>query len=128
MALLEEDVLDEALEDLVGGVEVYADDQTGDQDDDGSLDHVRLARPLDLLQLGPALGDEPLRPASGHRAPTALALARGGRGANGRLARASALRCRRGLGLCLAAGAALGSGLLCHATRPGIGGWYGTGP
>src|SRR5581483_6338223 len=39
-------------------IEVAADDQAGDQHDDGALDHLVLGRPLDLLQLGPGLRDE----------------------------------------------------------------------
>src|SRR5258705_2914872 len=56
---LDQDVLDEALEDEVGGVEEDADDHAGDQHDDHALDQLVLRRPLDLLQLGPRLGDEP---------------------------------------------------------------------
>src|SRR5436853_566380 len=56
--LPEEDVLDDALPDQVVGVEVHPDDQAGDQHDRRPLDHLRLARPLDLLDLAPRLGDE----------------------------------------------------------------------
>src|SRR6185295_8367102 len=59
MCLLpQENVADEGLEDLVGRVEVGADDHAGDDHDDRALHHLGAARPLDLLQLGPGLADE----------------------------------------------------------------------
>ena len=51
-------MLDESPEDLVGEEQVDADHEAGDQDDDGALDQLLLARPLDLLELGPGLPDE----------------------------------------------------------------------
>ena len=56
--LPEQDVLDERLEREVGEPEEGADDHAGDQHDHRALDQLRLARPLDLLQLGDRLGDE----------------------------------------------------------------------
>jgi hypothetical protein len=54
----EQDALDEWLEHEVGDVQVRADDSAGDEDDDGAGHDLALARPVDFLQLGPALGDE----------------------------------------------------------------------
>jgi hypothetical protein len=54
----EQDALDEWLEHEVGDVEVRPDDAAGDEDDDGAGQDLALARPVDLLQLGPALCDE----------------------------------------------------------------------
>ena len=56
--LAEQDVLDDALEDEVGDPEIRADDRTGDDDDDGTRQHLALPRPLDLLELRPRLADE----------------------------------------------------------------------
>src|SRR5919204_1391051 len=110
-SLLEEDVLHEAPEDLVGGVEVDADDEAGDEDDGGALDDLRLARPLHLLQLAPRLLDEALAASTGERAAPALTLD-GLRGrADLRLARAGALRDRAALRLGLAARTALRTSL-----------------
>ena len=39
---------------LVVEIEVDADDEAGDEHDDRALDHLVLARPLDLLELRPA--------------------------------------------------------------------------
>src|ERR671934_2391822 len=74
--LPQEDVLDHALPDQVVRVQVDADDEARDEDDDGALDHLRLVRPLDLLQLAPRLADEPARAAAGCPALAALALRR----------------------------------------------------
>src|SRR5919201_6900570 len=74
--LPQEDVLDDALPDEVVRVQVDADDEARDEDDGGALDHLRLVRPLDLLQLAPGLGDEPARPAARGPALAALALRR----------------------------------------------------
>jgi hypothetical protein len=54
----EQDALDEWLEHEVGDVQVRTDDSAGDEDDDGAGHDLALPRPIDLLQLGPALGDE----------------------------------------------------------------------
>src|SRR5918995_3710249 len=54
----EQDGADEGLEALIGGIEVRADDDAGDDDHDRALDHLSAVRPLDLLQLGPRLLDE----------------------------------------------------------------------
>jgi hypothetical protein len=54
----EQDALDEWLEHEVGDVQVRADDSAGDEDDDRACHDLALPRPIDLLQLGPALGDE----------------------------------------------------------------------
>src|SRR5439155_1326573 len=64
----EQNVLDEAFPDQVGAVEIHADDDAGDEDDDDALDQLALAGPLDLLQLAPRLGDEVLEPPAGDRA------------------------------------------------------------
>src|SRR2546429_4264925 len=56
--LPEQHVLDESLEDDVGGVEEDADDETGNQHHDDALDQLTLSRPLDLLQLAPRFDDE----------------------------------------------------------------------
>src|ERR687888_1951598 len=98
--LPQEDVLDHALPDQVVRVQVDADDEACDEDDRSALDHLRLARPLDLLQLAPRLGDEPARAAAGRPALAALALRRLGRRPDLGLARACALdhlRVARGL-------------------------------
>src|SRR6266540_5763066 len=60
-ALAEEDVLDEVLGGDVAEPDVGPDDDARDEHDERALDDVGLRRPLDLLQLAPALGDEPLR-------------------------------------------------------------------
>src|SRR5262249_6584330 len=39
-------------------IEIDADHDAGDQHDNRSLNHLRLPRPLDLLELGPRLADE----------------------------------------------------------------------
>src|SRR3989442_2540465 len=64
----EQNVLDEAFPDEVGAVEIYADDDAGDEDDDDALDQLALSGPLDFLQLAPRLGDEVLEPPARDRA------------------------------------------------------------
>src|ERR1044071_6149802 len=56
--LLAEDPLDDVLPDEIVRVEVDADHDAGDQHHNRSLNHLRLARPLDLLELGPRLAEE----------------------------------------------------------------------
>src|SRR6266702_4841040 len=68
LPLFQEDVLNDALPDQIVGVQIDADDDTGDEHDDHTLDQLVLTRPLDLLQLRPRLGDEPPRPAPRDRA------------------------------------------------------------
>jgi hypothetical protein len=85
--LAQQDALDERLEHEVRDVQVRADDSAGDEDDDGAGHDLALTRPVDLLQLGPALGDEATTPAAA-TAATRLCLRR--------------LRCRADLGLPLA--------------------------
>jgi hypothetical protein len=105
----QQDVLDEATEDLVGEEQVRARDQAGDQDDDGALDQLLLAGPVDLLQLAPRLLDEV--PEAAARNVTAAVRARG-------------LGSRPQLLLLLARPRALGRGLaleLRSATRASLG-------
>src|SRR5438105_3147416 len=64
----------DGLRDLVVQPQVHADDRAGDQHDCGPLDHLRPAGPLDFLELGPGLADEPKRAASRRAALAALAL------------------------------------------------------
>src|ERR1051325_2459394 len=59
MWLPEQDLLHDVLPELVVQIQVDPDDDAGDEHDDGALDHLVLRRPLDLLQLGPRLLDEP---------------------------------------------------------------------
>src|SRR5579883_3074639 len=61
--LSEEDVDDEALERLVGRVQVHADDEARDDHDRRAGDELALPRPLDLLQLHPRLLDVRAQPA-----------------------------------------------------------------
>src|SRR5919204_4694347 len=89
--LPQEDVLDDALSDQVVRVQVDADDEARDEDDGRALDHLRLVRPFDLLQLAPRLRDEPARAAAGRSPLTALALRRLRRRPDLSLARAGAL-------------------------------------
>src|SRR3954451_3630159 len=65
MRLPQENVLDEALEHLVRAPEVEADQDAGDQHDHRALDHLLLARPLDLPQLRIGLADEVEEPDDG---------------------------------------------------------------
>src|SRR6476469_7757014 len=120
MQLPQEDVLDDALPDFVVDVEVEADDQARDQHDRGAGDHLRLGRPVDLLQFGVRLPDEAEEPV----ASLALLLRRG-LDARAAVARrrdalrgsAPARRRRRGpsRGLAgLAPGAPLRAGLASH--------------
>ena len=108
-------MLDEALEDLVRSEQVDAGDQTGDEDDDGALDELVLARPLDLLQLCPGLGHEVAGP---REEPAALRLFLGARRLDSRAQLgASAGRALDGglaFGLGRTKGPALGAGLTSH--------------
>src|SRR5580765_6751368 len=90
--LPQQDVADEGLEDEICEPEVRADDRAGDDHDDRSLDDLALRRPLDLLELGPGLGDETLEAAARHAPGPRLGLRRLGRGADCLLPRACALR------------------------------------
>src|SRR3954452_10635294 len=58
LLLLVQDPLDDVLPDDVVRVEVDADHDARDQHDHRSLNHLRLAGPLDLLQLRPRLAEE----------------------------------------------------------------------
>src|SRR3954462_12047043 len=81
LPLLAEDPLDDVLPEDVVRIEVDADHDARDQHHHRSLNHLRLAGPLDLLQLRPRLAEE--REASAARlrrlrvrpAPGAVALA-----------------------------------------------------
>src|SRR3954447_4558414 len=85
LLLLVEDPLDDVLPEDVVRVEVDADHDARDQHHHRSLNHLRLAGPLDLLQLGPRLAEERelaatrLRRWRRRTAPAAVALAVGGR-------------------------------------------------
>src|SRR5215210_5220766 len=113
--LSQENVADEGLEELVGGVEVGADDHAGDDHDDRALHDLGAARPLHLLQLGPGLADEAA--ALALLAAAGLRRARLHPGPDLRLA-ARALRAGLGRGLRRAGGlpliAPLASGLASH--------------
>src|SRR5262245_13549377 len=63
LVLLAEDPLDDVLPDKIVRVEVDADHDARDQHHNRSLNHLRLARPLDLLELSPRLADEVEDPA-----------------------------------------------------------------
>src|SRR3954452_14631034 len=106
---------DEALEVLVGSEQADAGDRTGDEDDDGGLDQLMLARPLHLLELCPGLGHEIAGP---REQPAALRLFLGARRLDSRAQlRARAGRARDGglaLGRGRAEGPALGAGLTSH--------------
>src|SRR5215210_5999275 len=65
----QQDALDEWLEHEVRDVQVRADDCAGDEDDDRAGQDLALTRPVDLLQLGHALGDEAAAPSAGPAAP-----------------------------------------------------------
>src|SRR6476620_11332531 len=58
LSLLTDESLDDRLPDQIVEIEIGADHDARDQHDNRSLDHLRLAGPLDLLQFGPRLGDE----------------------------------------------------------------------
>src|SRR3954454_13077234 len=58
LALLTEEPLDDVGPDAIVDVQVGADDDARDQHDHRSLNDLRLARPLDFLELAPRLGDE----------------------------------------------------------------------
>jgi hypothetical protein len=64
MPLSEQDVLYEALPDQIGAVQIDADDDAGDEDDDDALDQLALTGPLDFLELAPRLAHEVLAAAS----------------------------------------------------------------
>jgi hypothetical protein len=102
----EQDALDEWLEHEVGDVQVRADDSAGNEDDDGAGHDLALPRPIDLLQLGPALGDEAAASTASPAAP-GLRLRRLGGGANLGLTAASPLADALALGLLLFAAALL---------------------
>src|SRR3954453_14671791 len=55
---LQKDVADEGADQLVDAPEIGADDEHGDDDDDGSLDRLGPVRPVDLAELGDGLADE----------------------------------------------------------------------
>src|SRR5262245_19293511 len=114
----EQNVLDETTEDLVRQEQVHARDETGDQNDGGALDQLVLARPVDLLQLRPRLGDEALA-ALARNVAVAVGLCRRRRRARLLLLLRLALLGRAldggaALGLRAATGAALGTGLSGH--------------
>src|SRR6266516_1699092 len=110
-ALLQEDVLDEPTEDLVGQEKVDADDHAGDEYDDGALDQLLLAGPLDLLELTPGLPDEA---AAGQLARGAVLAGGLHRRPNLRARAGGALHRRLALLLGGATGSALGTGLAGH--------------
>src|SRR6266496_1357674 len=56
--LLADDPLNDRLPQLVVQVEIDADDDARDQDDDRRLNYLRLPRPLDFLQLRQRLREE----------------------------------------------------------------------
>src|SRR6185312_11808480 len=86
--LAEQNIADERLEELIGGVEIRADDRAGDDHDDRALDHLTTAGPLDLLELAPGLPDE---------AAPLTGLAPAGLGRGGRHTRAHRRRRARAL-------------------------------
>src|SRR5215203_1189836 len=90
--LPQQDVADEGLEDEIREPEVRADDRAGDDYDDRSLDDLALRGPLDLLQLGPGLGDEAPEAPARHSPRPGLGLRWLGRRADCLLTRACALR------------------------------------
>src|SRR4029079_4086712 len=113
--LSKQDVLDEAAKELVRQEQVEARDEAGDEDDRGALDQLLLARPVDLLELAPRLGDEaPDAPARGTAALTRRLRGLGRRRTGRRLALRRALDGGATFGLRCAAGAALGAGLPGH--------------
>src|SRR5215467_8679985 len=92
MRLPQEDVLDEATEQLVAQEQVQTRDEAGDEDDRGALDQLLLSGPVDLLQLAPRLGDE----APDASARRAVAVARRLRGLRRRACGRLRLALRRG--------------------------------
>src|SRR6187551_568378 len=105
LLLLTQQPLDDVLPDDIVHVEVDADHDARDQHDHRSLNHLRLARPLDLLELGPGLPEEREAAAARLRRlrvrPTAatVALAVGGRLRRAPWRRTGLLRAR-GAALC----------------------------
>src|SRR4029453_15428835 len=87
----EEQLLDERLDRQVGEPQVEAHDRAGDDHNDCARQNLGLVRPVDLLQLGPGLGDEATAPAS-PAAPAGLRLRRLLGWADLLLARTRALR------------------------------------
>src|SRR4051794_5981621 len=81
LPLLVQDPLDDVLPEDVVRIEVDADHDAGDQHHHRSLNHLRLAGPLDLVQLRPRLAEECEAPATRLRrrrrraAPAAVSLA-----------------------------------------------------
>src|SRR3954463_10735880 len=76
LPLLVQDPLDDVLPEDVVRIEVDPDHDAGDQHDHRSLNDLRLAGPLDLLQLRPRLSEEGEAPAArlrGRRGRPALA-------------------------------------------------------
>jgi hypothetical protein len=96
----EQDALDEWLEHEVGDVEVRPDDPAGDEDDDGAGHDLALPRPVDLLQLGPTLGDKAAASTAAPAAPGLRLRRLGGRAHLG-LTAASSLADALALGLLL---------------------------
>src|SRR3954470_170130 len=64
LLLLVQDPLDDVLPEDVVRIEVDADHDAGDQHHHRSLNHLRLAGPLDLVQLRPRLAEECEAPAT----------------------------------------------------------------
>src|SRR5207302_2596130 len=111
-SLLADELLHDRLPQLIVRVEIDADYDARDQHDDSRLDHLRLARPLDLLQLSPRFREE----GAATFAALCAGLALGGllRRTDLRLALPCALRDSSALLLGLAARAALRSRLTGH--------------
>src|SRR5215211_554382 len=72
----QQNVADEAAEGEVRDGEVGADDGDGDDHDDRGGGKLTAAGPLDLLELGPRLADEPARAAAALALRAGLALRR----------------------------------------------------
>src|SRR3954452_20317580 len=94
LLLLVQDPLDDVLPEDVVRIEIDADHDAGDQHHHRSLNHLRLAGPLDLLQLRPRLAEERQAAATRLRrrrrraapAPVSLAVSGRLRGTPGRCA------------------------------------------
>ena len=95
--------------DLVVDPEIGADDEAGDEHDDGALDDLVLAGPFDLLQLGDALADEAEANALKTLPPLPELPAASGRGA-------VALRADRPIGLRVAMASATPGGACASRT------------